>query len=465
MIRFYTLLLVMLWLPGSAMAAVTINEVAWMGSAVSANHEWIELYNDGPAVNLDGWTLTDNENLTIQLSGTILANSFAVLERTSDESAPGTAFMIYTGALKNTGATLSLYRVDGGLEDQVAGGTDWQNIGGDNTTKETAQYTTSGWVTAGATPGKANAPYSPPANNSTSNSQLSNGARLAEPVPREPVVLEKGQHQLSLEVIAPKQAFVNQPVVFSVEASGVGSTVENSLQYRWNFGDANISNEKNPTHVFAYPGTYVVHVEASYATQEAENSVVVTVLPVALSLTTNSDNDIQINNDSAYTVDLSDYRLRGHKVLELPQNTKLLSRQTITIPKEKITSSQSALIALYDSTGALVASILPSSLQSEVVTVAPKVHSMTNPSRQPSTYNQSFSFTTEAQAAEREDMSTSSTSMQSDTISSDENNDVQEEAINWPVWLLIVLLLGSSVVILMQPMKETNGLDKHDQSD
>ena len=126
------LIFLSLFLPSYAFGAVTINEVSWMGGTDSANHEWIELFNDsGSSVDVSGWELSDGMNLSIDLTGTIGANDYAVLERSSDASAPGTAFLIYTGALVNTGATLKLRRDDGGLEDQVAGGEDWKQVGGD----------------------------------------------------------------------------------------------------------------------------------------------------------------------------------------------------------------------------------------------------------------------------------------------------------------------------------------------
>jgi len=127
-------------------ANVSISEVAWMGSHESANHEWIELFNSGESISVEGWTLGDGGNLTITLSGTIPANTYAVLERNrSDEGSTSvTPFLNYAGALVNSGATLTLLRADGSVADQVSGGENWQNIGGDNTTKDTAQYTSSG---------------------------------------------------------------------------------------------------------------------------------------------------------------------------------------------------------------------------------------------------------------------------------------------------------------------------------
>ena len=54
-------LLLALWpLQGAAAAepAVLINEVAWMGTAVSANDEWLELYNQTEQeIDLAGWKL------------------------------------------------------------------------------------------------------------------------------------------------------------------------------------------------------------------------------------------------------------------------------------------------------------------------------------------------------------------------------------------------------------------------
>ncbi|MEZ4195085.1 MAG: hypothetical protein R3B53_01670 [Candidatus Paceibacterota bacterium] len=45
LLRHFCLIIILLPLP--TLAAVTINEVAWMGDSTSANHEWIELYNSG----------------------------------------------------------------------------------------------------------------------------------------------------------------------------------------------------------------------------------------------------------------------------------------------------------------------------------------------------------------------------------------------------------------------------------
>ena len=87
-----------------------INEVAWMGTTANSSDEWIELLNTtSAAISLSGWTLTIDSNAAINLSGTIPANGFYLLERTADTTISDiTADLVYTGALNNSGGTITL---------------------------------------------------------------------------------------------------------------------------------------------------------------------------------------------------------------------------------------------------------------------------------------------------------------------------------------------------------------------
>ncbi|PIR01817.1 MAG: hypothetical protein CO031_02395 [Candidatus Nealsonbacteria bacterium CG_4_9_14_0_2_um_filter_37_38] len=119
---------------------VVCNEIAWMGTAVSSNDEWIELYNDtDQAINLKDWILkATDETPRITLTGTVPANSFYLLERTRDNTVPDiTADQIYTGALNNNGEILELYDDSGNLIDSINCTSGW--FGGDNKTKQTME--------------------------------------------------------------------------------------------------------------------------------------------------------------------------------------------------------------------------------------------------------------------------------------------------------------------------------------
>ena len=140
---------------------IVINEIAWMGTDVSANDEWIELYNNTEnPINFDGWQLVSQDRTPkINLSGIIPANGFYLLERTDNTSVPNVpADQIYTGALGNTGETLELYDNFGNLIDRVDNSFDWS--AGDNKTKQTMERIAPGeWQTSqnpGGTPKEKN---------------------------------------------------------------------------------------------------------------------------------------------------------------------------------------------------------------------------------------------------------------------------------------------------------------------
>ena len=135
-----------LFFPLFSYADVYISEVAWMGDSTSHTNEWIEIYNSGEtSIDLSGWRITAGDGApSFELSGAIGSGAYKVFDRSAGD---------YTGALSNSGETLELLNSSSVVVDSIVGGTDWDNIGGDNVTKETPQYTTSGWVTATPTKG------------------------------------------------------------------------------------------------------------------------------------------------------------------------------------------------------------------------------------------------------------------------------------------------------------------------
>jgi len=101
---------------------VVISEVGWMGTAASANDEWIEIFNTtGSAIDLAGWHLNATDGApSIALSGTIAAGSYFLLERTDDTTVSDVAAdLIYTGTLGNTGEILQLLDAASSVVDEV----------------------------------------------------------------------------------------------------------------------------------------------------------------------------------------------------------------------------------------------------------------------------------------------------------------------------------------------------------
>ena len=378
MIRFCVLTISLFLGVTQTVYAVRINEVAWMGSSANANHEWIELYNAGDsAVSLAGWSLTDGANLNIGLTGSIEAASYGVLERTSDDSAPGVALLTYSGALVNTGATLTLRDAGGGIVDQVAGGTDWQNIGGDNATKETAQYTASGWVTDTPTPGVINGGgrVTPPVTDtsttttttqttSSSGSSKSGSSRSSSASVR----IKNPETKMTLTPDVQSVAYINQSIPLKVDVSGSYQNQDSLVRFTWNFGDMYTAEGKSVTHTYEYPGEYVVTVYAKNGKTEQVARHEIKVLPVVFSITRSTEGDIQIHNNALYDTDISGYTVKGTKTVVFPPRTIILPRATITIPQDMV--GPGSLVALYDTKKQLITSTyeewVPETDESEV---------------------------------------------------------------------------------------------------
>ena len=129
---------------------VVINEIAWMGTATSANDEWIELYNaSSTAISLTDWTLSASDGTPdITLSGTIASKSYFLLERTASTTVSDVSEdQIYSGSLSNTTELLSLFDDSSLLMDRVGSSTASEWFAGDNGTKATMERkdpTTSG---------------------------------------------------------------------------------------------------------------------------------------------------------------------------------------------------------------------------------------------------------------------------------------------------------------------------------
>ena len=97
----------------AAVLDVVINEVAWSGTISNTNAEWIELKNNTTStIDLNGWRLSSSDGSpNLILTGTLAANGYYLLERTSDATVSDVpADQIYTGALVDGGERLHVDR-------------------------------------------------------------------------------------------------------------------------------------------------------------------------------------------------------------------------------------------------------------------------------------------------------------------------------------------------------------------
>jgi phosphatidylserine/phosphatidylglycerophosphate/cardiolipin synthase-like enzyme len=100
-----------------------ISEIAWMGTTIDANDEWIELYNPtNKIIQLNGWTLKAVDGTpNIPLTGSINPGDTYLLERTDDTTVTGIAAdQVYTGALSNTGEAIELVNSSNLVSDSIS---------------------------------------------------------------------------------------------------------------------------------------------------------------------------------------------------------------------------------------------------------------------------------------------------------------------------------------------------------
>lgn len=103
-------------------APIIIHEIAWMGTTVSAENQWLELYNAGNRpVSLNGWILRNAAGeVDERLSGTLEPGHTYVVARTSESFLPGIRIHHeMRGALSPDGDILTLFDAHTNLVDRV----------------------------------------------------------------------------------------------------------------------------------------------------------------------------------------------------------------------------------------------------------------------------------------------------------------------------------------------------------
>lgn len=348
-IRAILLVIPTVWLimwPVSAAAEIIFNEIAWMGmlpqgsesSAAAANNEWIELYNSsGNSVSLAGWKVISEDGApNIDLQGSIAPGGYFLLERGSDSLLPGIVpdFVYpYKNALSNSGERLYLKDSVGVLMDEINAANDgWP--AGDNSTKNTMQRTASGWITAEPTPKEKNENQDITAGNDDSaanqKSLSSDDNIYSAPV--------------SAPVIPKIKAFagedVNSVAGGSIEFMGNGFGLENkpleNARFWWNFGDGDAREGRVVSHIFKFPGDYIVGFHITSGEYEASDYLKVKVIPnqtIIKNVVFGKDGFLAIANQSPIDIDIGGWRVQDANNLNFifPPQTILGRKSEISL--------------------------------------------------------------------------------------------------------------------------------------
>ena len=341
-------LVLMVWavFPFLAKASVYINEVAWMGTANSANDEWIELHNDGSEnVDLTGWALSAIDgvpviNFSNAVNKIISAGDYYLLERTDDTAVPGiVADLIYTGALSNDGEVLILKDKNGTETDRVNASTGWQ--AGDNVSKYTMQKISSGWITATGTPKVVNSSQTASQNSSSSsqenqfssanNSSSSSGAVIASGS----IAYNYKNEQISAKAGEDKTAVAGADIVLEGNALGFKKEPLLNARYLWNLGDGSYKEGKNIRHIYKYTGNYIAVLNVSSGDVSASDRINIKVIPNELRIIETKNEFIKLKNKSGVILDVSGWFLKaGEAIFKFPDYSLVAANSELMISSD-----------------------------------------------------------------------------------------------------------------------------------
>src|SRR3989338_4489487 len=326
LLKFAVPLVLMVWavFPFSAKASIYISEVAWMGTANSANDEWIELHNDGSEnVDLTGWALSAIDGVPVinffnAVNKIISAGGYYLLERTDDTAVPGiVADLIYTGALSNDGEVLILKDKNGTEIDRINASDGWQ--AGDNTSKYTMQKISSDWIAATGTPKVVNSSQVASQSSSSSlqesqsssvgssSSSSSSGAVIASGS----VAYNYKNEQISARVGEDKTTVAGADIVLEGNALGFKKEPLENARYLWNLGDGSYKEGKNIRHIYKYSSNYIAVLNVSSGDISASDRINIKVIPNELQIIDAKNEFIKLKNKSGVILDISGWFLKA----------------------------------------------------------------------------------------------------------------------------------------------------------
>jgi PKD repeat protein len=340
-ILFLTIFSAFLLIPFISKAAVVINEVAWMGTSVEGidpgswwRYEWLELYNNGAPISLDGWTIElyrDNLDFTIPLTGTI-SDYFLIV---SSDKIPNYDFNYsnLAGKFNNNGQRIVLKDNQGNIvEDLNYFASGWP--AGDNTIKQTMERISTGWQTS------LNSGGTPKAQNSSgaveeSESTTENPATPTIPTNNRPPIADAGN-----DVVA----FIGDEITFDGSKSYDPDGFD--LAYEWNLGEGGVENDVAVTHKYSYPGTYLVTLTVFDGKYYVSDTITVEIYPKKITINEflpspigkdEEEEWIELYNDSDQIIDLSGWQLDdedgGSKPFVFPKNTLIAPNGYLVFPR------------------------------------------------------------------------------------------------------------------------------------
>jgi len=309
-------------------AQVVINEVQVAPTA----ERFVELYNSSEAsVDLTGWYIQRKTETgssfssfvtsTVLEGKTIPSHNYFLISRSGLQ---GSHVVVDSMTLTNSN-TLRLRNAKGEDVDIVV-------LGVVDEGKSYQKNSSGSWSVSTPTPGAANAASSESISSPSNSQEVSANTTTSVVTPSDlfaPTMYAR---------ISVRSGSITSgaPTMFLGEAVFGSKKYVDNAAYRWSFGDGETGFGKEVSHVFRYPGEYLVYLEVSSSGggEPVMARTKVTVVPANLRVVM-KDGDpqvVSITNEGAQEVDLSSWVLEsGYRRFTIPEHTMILAKGTIIL--------------------------------------------------------------------------------------------------------------------------------------
>ncbi len=359
-------------------ANVVITEIMYAPSTTDADHEWIEVYNNGAsAVDLSTYHIqTDGASgshhaLVAQDSSSLAPLSYAVIVQKVDTFK--TDYSNFTGQIfdsswseltNSVGKNIIVLDGDGNVSDQI---TYDPTIGATDDGNSLQKKDDDTWVAAVPTPGSATIASV----NQNSGGGGGGGGGSSQNIISTTDTIKKDTTpppppKITAHIIGKKNIVAGLAVHFKPQVIGLSGENLYYGKFAWSFGDGMNREDTKPNdfyYYYQYPGDYVVVLDY-YANSytdipEASDRLIVSVTPVETQISSiMPDGGIEISNKSSFEIDLSNWNLytTTNKKYTLPKSTFVISGKKIILsPKiTQFTKDDEVNLSLYSPSNELI---------------------------------------------------------------------------------------------------------------
>jgi hypothetical protein len=432
-------------IPSIISADVFISEIMYDQEGTDSKKEWVEIYNDGPAIDdFTQYKFLENDvfhGIKEYVGGLIFPEkSYVIIADTPASilsSIPeGTIVFDSAFSLSNKGEVVAIANSSKNILDEIFYNTE---IGAKGDGK-TLQKDGDTWRALVQTPG--NGPQGFVDENIQQEDMQQEdviGQNISIPIyiKEKPIV----QNPFTIETLLPERVLKNEVTEFSARAFNSHGDEMIFDNYEWNFGDGSITTGNNVVHTYARSGNFIVFVNGTYNYEYDSDKSIVQVESIPITLN-QYEGILEIKNNSVEEFDVSRWTIFvPGNYFNIPEHTYILPRSSLLFGKEELGFEVFGNAQIMTTSGNMIDSYVETEEASEKIIISPIKSTIVSKAKTVSTKEY------------KEKTDTSNTALVNNAFDSQKKTGVA-----WEMLLGLIVVFGLGVLYFMQ--KKTNLIDE-----